>query len=299
MTVGELERDRRRERFRDPGMCWQVGPLSVRVRTPSPWIADQLAFLYGPFPTLARETIVDVELGVEPRWPGRFAIFADGEVQYRRIPRAVAVPLVEWTLNVSAFQRPHQFFLLHAAVVEIDGFAAILPARAGQGKSTLCAALAHRGWRLLSDEVAAIRPEDGRVVPVPRPISLKEGSIELIRRFAPDARIGPIWPGTSKGAVAHVLPPLDSVRRAEEAAVPRWIVFPRWAPDAVPSLDPVPKARAAMRCADNAFNYSVLGRSGFETLANLVDRCECFDFGYGGLDDALHCLEGLRRAART
>ena len=52
-----------------------------------------------------------------------------------------------------------------------------------------------------------------------------------------------------------------------------------------------------MRCADNAFNYSVLGRVGFETLAELVDRCDCYDFRYGRLEDALRRFDTLRREA--
>jgi HprK-related kinase A len=172
--------------------------------------------------------------------------------------------------------------------------AAILPGLAGQGKSTLCAGLTHRGWRLLSDEVAPILPADGRVLPVPRPISLKNESIEIIRDFAPDAVIGPEWPGTSKGTVAHVLPPPESVERAHETAEPAWIVFPSFRKGEAASLLPVTKAKALMRTADNSFNYSVLGQRGFETLAALIDRCDCYDLVYGDLEAAVALFEGLR-----
>jgi predicted ATPase len=46
--------------------------------------------------------------------------------------------------------------MLHAAVVEKNGKALILPALPGSGKSTLSAALAMNGWRFLSDEFTMI-----------------------------------------------------------------------------------------------------------------------------------------------
>lgn len=39
----------------------------------------------------------------------------------------------------------------------------------GAGKSTLCAALCADGWRLLSDEMALIEPDTGRLRGMGRP----------------------------------------------------------------------------------------------------------------------------------
>jgi hypothetical protein len=49
-----------------------------------------------------------------------------------------------------------------------------------------------------------------------------------------------------------------------------------------------------MRAADNAFNYSVLGRLGFETLADMIDRCECYDLRCGDLEAAVTLFDELR-----
>ena len=69
----------------------------------------------------------------------------------------------------------------------------LLPAPPGAGKSTLCAGLVHRGWRLLSDELALVDMETGLVRGMARPVNLKNKSIEVIRDFAPEiaARIAP------------------------------------------------------------------------------------------------------------
>jgi hypothetical protein len=53
---------------------------------------------------------------------------------------------------------------------------------------------------------------------------------------------------------------------------------------------PVSRAEALLRLADQAFNYSLLGTVGFQTLADVVDGCTCFDVRYGDLDAALDCV---------
>ena len=50
-----------------------------------------------------------------------------------------------------------------------------------------------------------------------------------------------------------------------------------------------------MRVADHAFNYSVLGAQGFETMAQLIAMCDCFTFTYGDLNEAVTRLTSLER----
>jgi HprK-related kinase A len=183
--------------------------------------------------------------------------------------------------------------MIHAAVLERDGRALVLPGVTGAGKSTLCAGLAHRGWRLLSDEFALIRPADGQVDPWPRPISLKNASIDLIRRWAPDARLSTPVPNTNKGTVAHVCPPAGSVERAREPAMPAWIVFPIFAREQAARLTRLPRARAFFKLADCSFNYGTLGLRGFTTLSRMIDGCDTYEFTYSSLDDARRLLGAL------
>ena len=48
-----------------------------------------------------------------------------------------------------------------------------------------------------------------------------------------------------------------------------------------------------MHAANHAFNYSLLGRLGFELNAALIEACDCWDFEYSQLDEALRTFEGL------
>ena len=139
-----------------------------------------------------------------------------------------------------------------------------------------------RDWRLLSDELALIRPEDGRLRAIARPISLKNESIDVMIRFAPESVFGPITPDTPKGTVAHLRAPSDSVSRIDETSKPRWIVFPKYQPGSSTQITPVPKARAFMDLALNAFNYRIMGAQGFETLAGAIEARGCYALEYFG-----------------
>ena len=94
------------------------------------------------------------------------------------------------------------------------------------------------GWRLLSDEMTMIDRDDGLIVPLARPVSLKNRSIEIIRGFDRQAVFGDVAHDTHKGTVSHLRPSADSVRRMAEKARAAHIVFPRWEQDAPTELRP-------------------------------------------------------------
>ncbi|HQX48181.1 MAG TPA: HprK-related kinase A, partial [Steroidobacteraceae bacterium] len=217
----------------------------------------------------------------------------DGRAPHEDMPAGQALPVLEWGINLVIALRYHCYLMLHAAVLERGGRALLLPAWPGHGKTTLCAALAHRGWRLFSDEFGLVRPGTRELVPIPRPMPLKNASIDVIRRFAPEAFLGPVIPGTRKGTIAHVRPPAQSVARARETAPAAWIVFPRWEAGATLSLEEMPKSAGYMQLATNAFNYEMLGEPGFETARGLVDGARCYRLVYSDLDEAVAALGAL------
>lgn len=190
----------------------------------------------------------------------------------------------------------HQFLMLHSAAVERNGRVLILPAVPGSGKSTLCAALVNRGWRLFSDEFGLVRHEDGQLVPMPRPLPLKNRSIKIIRDFAPEAELGPDFHGTRKGTVAHLRSPDACVHQAAVTAAPAWLMFPRYRAGAQLRLDPIPKPRAFMKLTNNAFNYHLLGLQGFRSVTRLVRNCDCYMLSYSNLEDAIGAINRLADA---
>jgi hypothetical protein len=88
-------------------------------------------------------------------------------------------------------------------------------------------------------------------------------------------------------------PPADAVERSQEPARPGWIVLPRYTPEAPSTLRALSRGRAFMQLADNAFNYHVHGRRGFELLAAVVEQCECYEFTYSELGSAAQTFAEL------
>lgn len=302
MKVSALLPNELADRLWGEGLRIRTGPFTVHLRSRLPQIAQGIAELYADF-ALSDSLFADfhVQVGTPRnlrRWYRPQVVFSfDGQQPFRPLALTQALPVFEWGINWCIANHAHQFLIIHAAVIEQDGLAIIMPAPPGSGKSTLCAGLISRGWRLLSDELALISTS-GHGVPLPRPVSLKNESIEVIRRFAPGATIGPLSQDTHKGTVAHMRPPPESVARSAEPASLACIVFPKFQPGTRAELQYRRKGQTLLHLAENTFNYNVLGACGFELLANLVDRCECYDFGYSRLDEAVEIFAALLEEAR-
>jgi len=299
LTVASLSRTQLEARLSSAGLLVQTGAFVSRIHSPLRQVADGIDTLYGDYPLHDGDAFADFHVGLRHpggmrRWYKPQVNFdLDGQLPFEPLPQAHAFPMLEWGLNWCISTRAHAYLMIHAAVVERGGCAAILPAPPGSGKSTLCAALVNRGWRLLSDELALFRPADGVLVPVPRPVSLKNRSIDVIRDYVADAVFSVPVSNTTKGTVAHLKAPSASVARAHETARPAWIVFPRYEAGAATSLTPIPRASAFFRVADNAFNYSHMGGRGFQTLAAAIDGCASYDFRYSALDEAMAVFAAL------
>ena len=278
----------------------QTGAFVVSLQTSIPSVAEAVKLLYADYPLLESGGFADFHVrlaqpaGIRRWYRRQVKFYYDGRSHFKPLPLDQAFPMFEWGLNWCVSGLAHSYLIIHAAVIEKNGKAVILPAPPGSGKSTLCAALVSRGWRLLSDELAMIRLNDGKLVPLPRPISLKNASIKIMREYAPQSIMSRAVVDTTKGMVSHMKVPSDSVARSDELAQPAWIVFPKYTADASVRLKPIPQARAFMRVAENAFNYSQLGEKGFDVLAGVIDQTLSYDFTYSKLDDAIDVFSKLK-----
>lgn len=303
MRLADLPSTELRSRARRDGLTFRAGRFSVRLHTRIPEVLNGLQLLYAD-QHLVDESFADFTVkvtrgsGLRCCYRPQSVFSLNGARPFGPLPLAHAFPLLEWGLNWCVSQHCHQYLVVHAAVVEKHGRALILPGRPGSGKSTLTAALTGRGgWRLLSDELTLIDPETARVHANPRPVSLKNASIERIRSYLPNGVLSAPVHDTVKGTVAHLCPPRESILNQENDARPAAIVFPRFEEGAALQLSEVGQGDAFMRMADNAFNYSILGAVAFRALASVIEQSHCREFVYGGeLDSALECMDSLIQA---
>jgi HprK-related kinase A len=305
LKISALSSAELRRRLGSDGLYFRTGAFTTCLRTRVEQVASSFSLLYSDYP-LVDEPYADFHVELAPprnwrRWiRPQIAFFSDGNAPFKPLPRDQAFPMFEWGLNWCVSSQANYYLMIHAAVIERNGAAAILPAPPGSGKSTLCAALIQHGWRLLSDELTLIRRSDSRLIPLPRPVSLKNASIDVMKRYAPNAVFSPSVDDTIKGTVAQMKAPTASIARANEPAHPGLIVFPQYAAGAPLALTPVPRTRAFMRVADNAFNYAQLGSAGFDALAGVIRHSDCYDFRYSNIDEAVQAFDQLStRAGRS
>jgi len=281
------------------GVQLSIGPFSVRLRSDIVGVRKYLETVYTDFPitsdTAAHFDIAIVSTAGWRQWMRPQAnLVVNGVRPFLPLPEDLSGALFEWSLNWCVGDHAHRWVAIHAAVVERDGQAVILSGVSGAGKSTLCAALVVAGWRLLSDEFALVDPQSGLLSPLPRPVSLKNQSIPILKQRNPSGVFTPERIDIEGATFVHMKPPLASVRQAGEPARPGMIVFPRWTRDAATRLEPIPKAHALMRLAHQSFNYNYLGVPGYEAIAGMVGRTDCYTLEYSDLDDVIGRLASAR-----
>lgn len=296
LTEGEVE-----HRLRSPaGLVLSGGAFSFRIRTPIASVAAGISRLYADYTAEDPEAFSDFPVTILSRWHGfkRLCVLdVEGQTPFTPLALGEAYALLEWGMNWCVTTMCHTYLTIHSAVLAKEDRAVILPAPPGSGKSTLCAALMQRGWRLLSDEMALLDPVSGNLRPAPRPVSLKNRSIEIIRSREPGAVWGPLALDTIKGTVCHLKPSPLSVAQASRSARPAWLVFPRYAEGAGLRVERVGKAHALVDLAGNSFNQQVHGRPGFRAMGRLVDESACFSLTYDDLDGALDWFDALEAQA--
>jgi HprK-related kinase A len=147
------------------------------------------------------------------------------------------------------------------------------------------------GWRILSDEHAMIPPNTTEVVPLCRPVSLKNESIEVIKSFSSNAVFGPVSKETHKGVVVHMKADIQADSHDPKHLQARAMIFPRYSRDDPQRLSLRRKTDSFILAAYHSFNYSLLCETGFEAMKTLIENVDCYDLVYHDLDWAVQAME--------
>lgn len=278
-----------------------IPPFHVRVRSPLASVADHLDFFYRSCPVSGPDAFVDFDVqvlpgkGVRRWWAPQARFLLDGVESFYPLPLEQAAPMLEWGLNWCVASRPLGYLVMHAGIVARGDQALMMPGVPGAGKSTLTASLCLlRQWRLLSDELAILDPGSGLMLPHPRPISLKNASIDLVYAFD-GARIGRIYRDTRKGTLSHAACPAASVADAANAARVCWVVFPKFDASGTPTCEEISRVEAFSLISEQSFNRERMGEAGFDALCAMLTDARCFQISYGTTTDGLDLIEGITR----
>jgi len=204
---------------------------------------------------------------------------------FKPLTRQQGYALLEWGLNWAVSAQEFSYVIVHAAVLAKGNKAIIFPAASGSGKSTLSAYLSRHGWRLLSDEMALLVPNTTSVSPFVRPICLKNASIDLAKSWFPDTYFSPIARETHKGDIIHMKPDAYSVENADIDADVVSVVFPKYKSNCYLDIYQIDKAGCFQGLTNNAFNHSILGDAGLQTLIDIVEKSSCYELHYSDMEE--------------
>ncbi len=299
MKIADLTQKQLHKKIKSGDFRISIGPFNIDLQSPFKQVSHGIALLYPDYTMPGDCEFIDFKIEISPpnnyrRWIKPQANFNFFELKpFKPLPANQTFALFEWGLNWCIASNAHNYSIIHSAVVAKNDVAIIMPGTPGSGKSTLCAAMMLKGWRLLSDEMALLSNNSLKLTPVPRPVSLKNESIDIISRRQRDLIFGPLAHDTSKGTVTHIRASAESIIHADKNATPRLLILPKYKKNAQTTLIKLSKPRAFMELMENTFNYHILGKQSGELINKLLEQIHCYQFSYSDLDDAIDRLEAL------
>ncbi len=303
LRLGDLTQPQIEQALRGEGLALEVASFRCLVKSNTGLLSQALWRLYQDFgASTSINGFYDFRVQLRksrplPWKPWDVAFDWEGSSPFPSLPLAHTHPLFEWGLNWCVATASGAHTVIHSAVVERDGLALVLPGSPGSGKSTLCAGLALGDWRLLSDELTIISQVDGRVQPVPRPISLKNKSIDIIRTHVPSAELTVPVTDTHKGSIAYARPPTSAVAGHNCPVPVGYVVFPKYVAGAQLDFEPLTHAEALSELMENTFNVGLLGAEGFTALARAMAQAKCYAVEYGDLSSIMNWVNHTCRTA--
>lgn len=300
--IGDISERQIQQALQGEGLVLEVASYRCLIQSNTELLAKPIGVLYQDYvaellPTGFFDFRISVNMPRSAFWKPEVEFDWQGSSPFPALPLAHAHPLFEWGLNWCVATASGAHTVIHSAVVERDGLALVLPGSPGSGKSTLCAALALTDWRLLSDELTIISQADGRVQPVPRPISLKNKSIDIIRAFVPLADLTEPVTDTHKGSIAYARPPSSAVAASDQPVPVGYVVFPKFVAGATLDFEPLTRAEALSELMENTFNVGLLGADGFASLALAIANAKCYAVEYGDLTSIVDWVNTTCRPA--
>lgn len=263
-----------------------IPPYTFNINSSIEAVKEHIDTIYHEYEKPSSDEFVDFNVSITPstflrKWyKPQVRFFNDDNEPFYPLPFSQSHAFLEWGMNWCVAATEANWLIIHAAILAKDDKAIVFPAPPGSGKSTLTAYLALKGWRLLSDEMTIIELNTCTAIPFVRPISLKNNSINLVKSWFPDAVMSDVAKDTTKGDVAHVKAPSESIAKATRKATITAIVFPKYNANTVLDIYELSQTNTFMQLADNAFNYNVIGEEAFSTISHIVEKCPGFEIKY-------------------
>jgi hypothetical protein len=269
--------------------CCRLDGRVVEMAVQDPQLAS---FIRNPLRPLEVTATPETRIEVRMRIDGGSTVIRDGRIVRDAVPRAglkegVYEALLTWLWPARPIET-----LIHAGAVAIDEIAWCFPASSGSGKSTLVAHLIGAGYQYLTDDLVALDRDDN-VLPLPIPMSLKEGSWPLVGRPFPSLADAPIVEVRDTRARLFSPPGAWDARPVRLAG----LVFPRYSAGSPPTLSKLRAAETLVRLREaGAWFGHPLTNERLTRLARWLERTPAYALVYGDTRHAATLLAELPRS---
>jgi hypothetical protein len=246
---------------------------------------------------VAPAIVIDINAKMRDDGHLRSDVYRDG-IPVGWAPRLSEMgPIVKAALWQSAINAHDFLFYIHAGVVGTGASCVLLPAAAGSGKSSLTAALVHRGFRYFSDEVALIEPTTFHVSPMPLAMCIKSTGWDLMARYYPGILSLPIHVRIDEKVLRYIPPPADSL---EQVPMPvRHIIFPRYEQAAPNRLERVNRSEALGRLMNECLALRQrLDQTNVRQLVRWIAGIECYELTFSSLEIAAQLVAEATGSSR-
>lgn len=218
-------------------------------------------------------------------------IYLDQRLFSAGVQKNSVLPDLMFVIFIRSCDSLNDRLLFHAAVIEKGRKAIIFPAVTRSGKTTLAAALSRQGWRFYSDELAVLNKENLKVSPFLLPMSIKNGSVEVLKKYYPALPEAEVYLRPDNKRVRYIIAPQESLASEEEEAPVGALVFLEYSPEAASSQKEIGKADALKRLAATGSSDRELAMDDVEAMIAIVEQVPCHELVFSDLDNAIELLK--------
>jgi hypothetical protein len=273
--------------------------MRILVEADHPPIVEHVARCFGPaaHPARGEDGPCDLRLTLElDDWTSPSGV---AKPRYRAAtepPGVLPLPFVSARdgaadlaplLRTWAVANSSSHYSLHAGAVARKDMVVLLPGASRSGKSTLTTALVARGYELISDELASVEVDSGRLETVRMPISLRDDVLDVLHLGNGRAAVR----GPSRSH--RVAPSEVGGRYARAGGVPCLVVAPRYRHGTSAALEHLRPASAVVMLMDVSCSRRRFGARGLDLVIDLVRRLPCYRLTYSDARDAARVIDGL------
>ena len=181
--------------------------------------------------------------------------------------------------------------VIHASSVCKGKQSVMFPAQPGAGKSTMAALLMAHGCKLVSDDYTPVALENQEIYPFPGAISVKQGSMPLLKSYFPELESAVEVLNPSNGEKVSYLAPSGPLLLKEGGYPVSAIVFVRYDEESDCELERVNN----LEVINDFLNESWLAHKAqaAEQFMDWYLRTPCYKLRYGNHKKAVESIQKL------